>query len=48
MITYDGVSKKLGFDAMSYDPEVMGTEYDGAENPFDVLSIEEFFHQWIY
>ncbi len=41
MITYDSICKKLGFDAMSYNPKTEGTEYDGADNPFDVLSIEE-------
>lgn len=41
MITYETICKKLGFDAMSYDPETKGTEYDGADNPFDILSVEE-------
>lgn len=41
MVTYNGICEKLGFDAMSYDPVPKGTEYDGRENPFDILSTEE-------
>ena len=41
MITYEGICEKLGFDAVTYKSESKGTEYDGEENPFKILSLEE-------
>lgn len=40
-ITYESICEKLGFDAFSYKSIPAETEYDGAKNPFDVLTIEE-------
>lgn len=42
MLTYESICDKLGFDFMSFNPEVRDTEYDGEdENPFKKLSLEE-------
>ena len=48
MITYNSICKKLGFDVMSYNPEVKGTEYEENKNPFDLLSIDELDFIIIY
>lgn len=42
MLTYESICDKLGFDFMSFSPQVRDTEYDGEdENPFKKLSLEE-------
>lgn len=41
MITYEGICEKLGFDAVTYKSNPKGTEYDGDDNPFERLSLEE-------
>lgn len=41
MLTYESICEKLGFDAVAYKTETKGTEYDGEENPFEILSLEE-------
>lgn len=40
-ITYEKICEKLGFDALSYKPELSGYEDDSKVSPFHILTLEE-------
>lgn len=40
-VTYESICEKLGFDVLSYEPELSGYEDDSKISPFHILTLEE-------